>query len=254
MSLRLNLIFLTLTSISGIALAQRNSSTSQFAPLAEAKKSAAAQTSAVALDVPTLPVQNSQSGSQDHSANVGLGIGMGFIPHPTVRFDLDLLFNQPHVLTVSFEASTFSNNHFIAKSLLVNNYERDVKRRRLSVMYRNSFTSSLYYTFGLGFENYSANLLAPATEYSQDYKSVVTGIRQGYTVTTGLGQSFHSGPVLFRIEWVGFSFLRLSKDITYFNADSSEGAAAKLADSKAKLKADTAESIRLMNITLSYEF
>lgn len=289
MNLKLNTVVVCCGVFQSVAYAQRSPTTTQVIPLSEAKKNAAAQTPVLdpkkaqtsqnpqsqqaapavdasapkgassspnatpVLDVPSTSVQAQPATVPAHAPNVGIGVGVGFIPHPTHRFDVDLLFNQPHVLSISFEASTFSNSHFIAKSLLVNNYERDVRRRRLSLMYRNVFTSSLYYTVGLGFENYSANLLAPVTEYSKEYTSVVTGIRQGYTFTSGIGQSFKNGPVLFRIEWVGFSFLRLSKEITYFNADSS-ASPAKIADAKAKLKADTPDSIRLMNINLSYEF
>ncbi|NBO39475.1 hypothetical protein EBU99_12930 [bacterium] len=206
-----------------------------------------------AVTQPQPAAANAVTLSNVESAKVGIGLGLGFNPYPTSRFELDLLFNEPQIFTVSFEASTFSNNHPIAKTLLIDNYERDVKRRRLSLMYRNMFSNSLYYTVGLGFENYVANMLGPVAEYSRDFKTIITGVRQGYTFTAGLGQSFKNGPLNFRIEWLGFSWLKKSKAITFVNADK-ESSLEKLIEAQDKIKSDTGESIRLMNTTLSYEF
>lgn len=190
---------------------------------------------------------------ESEAPTVGMGFGFGFIPQPAARFELDLLFNSPQIFTVAFEAATFSNKHFVAKSLLVENYERDEKRRRMSLSYRNMFGNSMYWSIGLGFENYVANMLGPVTEYSKQYKTIIAGVRQGYTFTGGLGQSFKKGGFGVRIEWIGLSWLRKSKDVTFFDVDS-ESTQDKIAETKKKLTGESGESIRMMNTTLSYEF
>lgn len=259
----------TVCLCSGAAYAQKNEAQGNLVASADAKKPAQAQqppaqAQAQAQPAPATQPQSPAPQAQTASAvsdartngvgsNIGIGLGFGFIPHPTARFELDLLFNDPQILTISFEASTFSNSHFIAKSLLIDNFERSVKRRRLSLLYRNFFTSNLYYTVGMGLENYVASMLGPVAEYSREYKSIITGVRQGYSLTMGMGQSFRTGPINLRIEWFGFSFLRKSREITFYNNDPASSVE-KIEETKNKLKKDTPESVRLMNTTISYEF
>ncbi|MBM3381889.1 MAG: hypothetical protein FJY29_05550 [Betaproteobacteria bacterium] len=96
-------------------------------------------------------------------------------------------------------------------------------------------------------------MLGPVTEYSKQYKTIISGVRQGYTFTGGLGQSFKKGGFGVRIEWVGLSWLRKSKSVTFFDVDK-ESSEDKVAEAKKKLTSDTGESIRMMNTTLTYDF
>jgi hypothetical protein len=258
-------LFATACLFSGVVYAQKSEAQGNSVALADNKKPAQAQQPAAAPQPGQAaqqqnPAPQAQAANaiadirpQQNVSNIGFGVGFGFNPHPTSRFELDLLFNDPQILTISFEASTFSNKHFVAKSLLIDNYERNVKRRRLSLMYRNFFTSNLYYTVGMGLENYVASMLGPVALYSREYRSIITGVRQGYSLTLGMGQSFKSGPINLRIEWFGFSFLKKSRDITFYNDDPAS-TPEKIEETKNKLKKDTPESVRLMNTTISFEF
>lgn len=178
----------------------------------------------------------------------GLGLGVGLTPLPTSRFEFgwhtrwDLGF-----VSAGFEASSFSRNHWLARSLLLDTYAKDVQDRRLLLIWRHTADNRM--SVGLGYENRVAKLLLPVSSDSKELKRIINADSQSFLASTGFESAGQFNHVRVVMEWLGISFRASVRD-SNFTEKAPEASEAEVEKAKSDFLAESKIGLRFFNLSV----
>lgn len=185
--------------------------------------------------------------TQRGPALFGFGGGLGLNIYPTMRLEGGFHGrDNAGFVSLAFESSAFSNNHFLAKALLLDTFDRNIEERRLMLNYRS--TGEMYFHAFLGYENQRVKLKKTVSEESSQLRDIITGTKQNYIFGASLGSRFSFGVGRLNIDWIGLLFSKQVRAASFLDRgqDATDEEVNKLSDS---YRNESGFSMRFLNMS-----